>query len=95
MNFKPMADRVLVRQAASETTTASGFIIPDAMIERANRGTILAVGPGTTTKNGQVIPMPLAVDDQVMFSPGAGIRVKIEGEEMLVLKEEELIAIVD
>ena len=95
MNFKPMADRVLVQQSEAETKTASGFIIPDAVVEKANTGTVLAVGPGKTTKDGQVIAMPVEINNQVMFAPGAGIKVKVDGKEMLVLKEEELIAIVD
>ena len=95
MNFKPMADRVLVQQDASETKTASGFIIPDASVEKANKGTVVAVGPGKTTKDGQIIAIPVEVNNRVMFAPGAGIKVKVNGKEMLVLKEEELIAVVE
>lgn len=90
-----MADRVLVRQAEPETKTSSGFFIPDSSVEKANTGTVLAVGPGKITKDGQTIAMPVEVNNRVMFAPGAGIKVKVDGEEMLVLKEEELIAIVD
>jgi len=95
MNFKPMADRVLVKQAEAETKTASGFFIPDASVEKANKGTVLAVGPGKTTKDGVVIPVPVNIDDQVMFAPGHGIKVKVDGQECLVLKEDELIAVVE
>jgi chaperonin GroES len=95
MDFKPMADRVLVQQDDTETKTASGFFIPDSSVEKANKGTVLAIGPGKTTKDGVVIPMPVEINDKVMFAPGAGIKVKVNGEEMLVLKEEELIAIVE
>jgi len=90
-----MADRVLVQQAESETKTSSGFIIPDASVEKANKGTVLAVGPGKTTKDGVVIPVPVNINDQVMFAPGHGIKVKVDGQEFLVLKEEELIAVID
>jgi chaperonin GroES len=94
MNFKPMFDRVLVKQADAETKTASGFIIPDASVEKVNKGTVIAVGPGKATKDGVVIPVPVSVDDQVMFMPSSGIKVKVNGEEMLVLNEDDLIAIV-
>lgn len=95
MNFKPMADRVLVRQSESETKTTSGFFIPDSSVEKANTGTILAVGPGKTTKDGVVVPIPVEVNNKVMFAPGAGIPVRVEGEDYIVLKEEELIAVVE
>ena len=95
MNFKPMADRVLIEQDDTETKTASGFFIPDSSVEKANRGTVIAVGPGKSTKDGVIMPIPVAVDQKVMFAPGAGIKVKVAGREMLVLKEEELIAIVE
>lgn len=95
MNFKPMFDRVLVKQADPETKTASGFIIPDASVEKANTGTVLAVGPGKNTKDGVLIPVTVEVDNRVMFAPGAGIKVKVDGEDMLVLKEDDIIAVVD
>jgi chaperonin GroES len=95
MNFKPMADRVLVQQAESQTKTTSGFIIPDSSVEKANTGTVLAVGPGKTTKDGQIISVPVEVNNRVMFAPGSGIKVKVDGKDMLVLKEDELIAVID
>ena len=95
MNFKPMGDRVLVEAAPVETKTKSGFFIPDTLAEKTNTGTVLAVGPGKTTKDGVVIPVSVNVDDRVMYIPGSGIPVKVDGENFLVLKEEELIAVVD
>lgn len=95
MNFKPMFDRVLVKQADPENKTASGFIIPDASVEKANTGVVLAVGPGKTTKDGALIPVTVEVDNRVMFAPGAGIKVKVDGNEMLVLKEDDIIAVVE
>jgi chaperonin GroES len=95
MNFKPILDRVLVRRAESETKTASGFFIPESNVEQANKGTVLAIGPGKPTKDGVLIPVAdIAVDDMIMFAPGAGIPVKINGESLLILKEEEIIAVV-
>ena len=94
MNFKPMYDRVLVRQVEAETRTASGFIIPDAIQEQPNQATVLATGPGRLNKDGVTIPMTVKVEDKVMFAPGAGIKVKVDGEEYLILVEEEIIAVV-
>ena len=95
MDFKPMFDRVLVKQAEAETKTASGFIIPDASVEKANSGTVIATGPGKATKDGMVIPLTVQVDEKIMFTPGAAIKVKVNGIEMLVLREEDIIAIID
>lgn len=93
MAFTPMADRVLIDQAEQESTTSSGFIIPQAVQEVANRGTVIAVGPGRTTKDGTVIPVAVQVGDRVMFESGAQIPVKIDGVQLLILKEEHLIAV--
>ena len=90
-----MADRVLVRCAEPETKTASGLFIPDSTEEAANKGTVVAVGPGRSLKDGRVVPVAdIAVDNVVMFGAGAGIPVKVNGQDLLVLKEDELIAIV-
>lgn len=95
MNFKPMLDNVLVRRNEPETKTSSGFFIPDAVVGKPNTGTVLAVGPGKANKSGVVIPVAgIEVDNVVMFSQGAGIPVKVDGEDYLVLKEEEIFAIV-
>jgi chaperonin GroES len=95
MDFRPMADRVLVRCAEPETKTASGLFIPDSTEEAANKGTVVAVGPGRSSKDGRVVAVAdIAVDDVVMFGAGAGIPVKVNGQDLLVLKEDELIAIV-
>ena len=95
MDFKPMFDRVLIDQDNPETVTSSGFIIPDSSVEKANTGRVVATGPGKATKNGVVIPLTVQVDDKIMFMPGAGIKVKVNGTDMIVLKEEDIIAVVD
>lgn len=95
MNFRPMLDRVLIQQAEAETKTASGFIIPDAVVEKANKGTVIAMGPGRSIKDGQVIPIAnIKVGDLIMFE-GKGIPITVNGQQMIVLKEDEIIAIVD
>lgn len=90
-----MFDRVLVKQSAAETVTASGFIIPDALVEKVNTGTVLATGPGKASKNGSIVPLAVQANDKIMFMPGSAIKVKVNGNEMLVLKEEDIIAVLD
>jgi chaperonin GroES len=95
MDFRPMADRVLVQRAEPETKTASGLFIPDSTVEAANKGTVIAVGPGKLLKDGRVVPVAdIVINDVVMFGAGAGIPVKVNGEDFLVLTQDELIAIV-
>lgn len=95
MIFKPMADRVVVRRVEPETRTSSGFIIPDTSVVKANRGTVIAVGPGKLLKDGRIVPIAdINIGDVIMFE-GIGINVKVNGEQLVVLKEEEIIAIVD
>jgi chaperonin GroES len=96
MNFRPMLDRILVDQDPAETTTASGFILHHEAAEAVNRGTVLAVGPGKPTKNNDaVIPVGISVGERVLYAPGSGLKVRVEGVDYLVLKEEEVIAIVE
>lgn len=96
MNFRPMLDRILVDQDEKETKTSSGLIIPDAGAEAVNRGTVVAVGPGKSpAKGGDVIPVGIAVGERVLYAPGSGLKVTVSGVDYLVLKEEEVIAIVD
>jgi chaperonin GroES len=95
MDFKPMFDRVVIEQDDPEEKTSSGFFIPAASTEQANTGTVLAVGPGKVTKEGNTVGMTVQVKDRVMFPLGAGIKVKINGTDALVMKEDDLIAIID
>jgi chaperonin GroES len=95
MDFKPMFDRVLVKQSDAETVTASGFIIPDSLVEKANTGIVISVGPGKAVKDGSIVPLTVQANDKIMFMPGSAIKVKVDGSEMLVLKEDDIIAIVD
>jgi len=96
MTYRPITDRILISQAPKETRTSSGFIIPEAVAEKPNIGTVLAMGPGRTNKDGTVIPIVgIEVGDQVMFPQGAGITVKGgDGEQLLVLREDDILAVV-
>ena len=96
MNFRPTDDRVLVNQDPVEEKTSSGLFIPVTGADAVNRGTVLAVGPGRYNKKGDArIPCDVAVNDRVLFAPGSGLQVKVEGVIYLVLKEDEIIAIVE
>ena len=94
MTFRPTADRVLIKRADLETKTSSGLFIPDLQGEKANQGTVVERGPGRTTKDGVIIPIAVDIGDLVMFSSGAGTPVKVEGHDYLVVKEDEIIAVV-
>lgn len=90
-----MLDNVLVRCNEAENKTLSGFIIPESSTPKPNTGTVLAVGPGKANKAGIVVPIAgIEIDNVVMFNQGAGIPVKVDGEDYIVLKEEEIFAIV-
>jgi chaperonin GroES len=89
LNIKPLADRVLVEPAAAETTTSSGIIIPDTAKEKPQRGTIVAVGPGTKEN-----PITVKVGDTVLYGKYAGTELSHQGEDYLIMKETDLLAIV-
>ncbi len=95
MNLKPLSDRVVVRRVDSEAVTAGGIVIPDAAAEKADQGQVLAVGPGKRDKDGQVIALDVAVNDRVLFGKFAGQTVKVDGEELLILREEDILAVVN
>lgn len=93
MNSKPLFDRVVIQVDPSEEKTSAGFFIPASSTEKANTGTVVATGPGKPNKDGTIIPMTVQANDRVMFPVNAGIKVKIEGQELLVITEDEVIAI--
>lgn len=94
MNLRPLHDRVIVKRLDQETKTASGLIIPDAAAEKPDQGEILAVGNGKVQDNGQVRPLEVKVGDRVLFGKYSGQAVKVNGEELLVMREEDIMAIV-
>ncbi|GAA0416084.1 co-chaperone GroES [Massilia aurea] len=94
MNLRPLHDRVIVKRLDQETKTASGLIIPDAAAEKPDQGEVLAVGNGKVQDNGQLRPLEVKVGDRVLFSKYGAQTVKIDGQELLVLREEEILAIV-
>lgn len=93
MNLRPLHDRVIVKRLDQETKTASGLIIPDAAAEKPDQGEILAVGNGKVQENGQVRPLEVKVGDRVLFGKYSGQAVKVDGQELLVMREEDIMAI--
>jgi chaperonin GroES len=95
MQLNPLHDRVVVRRLDADTKTASGLIIPDNVAEKPDQGVVIAVGPGKRTTEGGFIPMTVSYGDKVLFGKFAGQAVKIKGEEVLILTEEEIYAVID
>lgn len=95
MKLKPLHDRIVVRVLDAETKTASGLIIPDNAAEKPNQGTVLAVGAGRRTEDGKLLAMTVAVGDTVLFGKYSGNPVKVDGEELTVMKEEDIFAVVE
>ena len=96
MNIRPLHDRVLVRPAEEEKTSAGGIIIPDsANGEKPNTGEIIAAGNGRITDSGDVRAMDVKVGDKVLFGQYAGSAVKVEGEELMMMKEEDILAVIE
>lgn len=93
MNLRPLSDRVVVRRMEEEKTTAGGIVLPDSAKEKPAKGEILAVGEGKRADNGNVVPMSVKVGDKVLFGKYAGQEVKVDGQEVLVMREDDIIAI--
>ncbi len=94
MEIKPLGDRVLVRQIEEEEVKKGGIIIPDTAKEKPQRGEIKAVGPGKRNDEGKVIPLQVKVGDKVLFSKYGGTEVKIDGEEYLIMREDDIVGII-
>jgi chaperonin GroES len=95
IGMTPLGDRVLVKPAAGETTTAFGIIIPDTAKEKPETGVVVAVGPGKKTENGSVIPVGVKVGDKVMFSKYGFDEVKVAGVEYYLIREENILAVLN
>ncbi len=95
MNIKPLADRVVLKVLEAEEKTASGIVLPDTAKEKPQQGKIVAVGPGRVADDGKTIPMSVKEGDTVLFAKYAGTEVKYKGEEYLIMKESDILAIVE
>jgi chaperonin GroES len=94
MNLKPLRDRIVIRLLEAETVTKSGLVIPDAAAEKPQQGEVLAAGSGRITAEGQIVPMEIKVGDRVLFSKFTGQLVKVDGVDYHILREDDVVAIV-
>jgi chaperonin GroES len=95
MKFRPLHDRVVVKRADSETKTTGGIIIPDTAGEKPQQGEVIAVGPGGRDEAGKLIPIDLKKGDKVLFGKWSGTEVKIDGKELLIMKESDVMGVLD
>jgi chaperonin GroES len=95
MKIRPLHDRVIVKRLEEERKTASGIVIPDSATEKPDQGEIIAVGKGKVADDGKVRPLDVKVGDRVLFGKYAGQTVKVDGEELLVMREEDLMGVVE
>ena len=95
MNIRPLHDRVVIRRKAEETTSPGGIVLPDAATEKPIQGEVVAVGNGKLNNNGEVTPLDVKVGDTVLFGKYSGTEVKIGGEEVLVMREEDIMGVIE
>ena len=95
MNIRPLHDRVIVKRIEAERTTASGIVIPDSAGEKPDQGEVVAVGNGKILDSGDVRPMAVKAGDKVLFGKYAGQSVKVEGQELLVMREEDIMGVTE
>ena len=95
MNFRPLHDRVVVRRVEGEQKTKGGIIIPDTVKEKPQEGEIVAAGPGARDENGKVTPLDVKAGDRVLFGKWSGTEVKVDGEELLIMKESDIMGVIE
>ena len=95
MSFRPLHDRVLIRRVEEETKTAGGIIIPDTAKEKPQEGEVVAVGSGTRNEDGKVTPLDVKAGDRILFGKWSGTEVKVDGEELLIMKESDILGIIE
>ena len=93
-NLRPLGDKILIKRVEAETKTKSGIVLPDSAKEKPKRGKILAVGTGKRLDDGTVAPMTLKVGDEVIFTSYAGTEIKLDGEEVMIMSEDDVLAVV-
>ena len=95
MKIRPLQDRVVVRRTEEETKTAGGIVLPGSAAEKPSQGEVLAVGPGKKLDNGSLQAVDLKVGDKVLFGKYSGTEVKVDGEELLVMREDDIMAVIE
>ncbi len=93
--IRPLQDRIIVKRIEEETKTAGGIFIPDTAKEKPQQGEIVAVGKGKKTEDGKVIPLDLKVGDKVLFGKYAGTDIKIEGQDLLIMREDDILGVIE
>ena len=95
MKIRPLHDRVIVKRLDEEKKTASGIVIPDSAAEKPDQGEVIAVGKGKILEDGKVRPLDLKVGDKILFGKYGGTEVKVDGEDLLVMREEDVMAVIE
>ena len=95
MKFRPLHDRIVVKRIEAEEKTAGGIIIPDTVKEKPSQGEVVAVGPGGRDEAGKLIPIDIQVGDRVLFGKWSGTEVKIDGEDLLIMKESDIFGVIE
>lgn len=95
MKFRPLHDRVLVKRVEQETKTAGGIILPEAAQEKPSEGEVVAVGAGVRNKDGELVALDVKAGDRVLFGKWSGTEVKVDGEELLIMKESDIMGVVE
>ncbi|MFM9937952.1 MAG: co-chaperone GroES [Hyphomicrobiaceae bacterium] len=95
MKFRPLHDRVVVRRIEEASKTAGGIIIPDTAQEKPSQGEVISVGPGARDEAGRLVPLAVAKGDRVLFGKWSGTEVKIDGQELLIMKESDIMGVVE
>ena len=95
MKIRPLHDRIIVERLEEETKTAGGIIIPDTAKEKPQQGKVIAVGKGKKTEDGKVLPLDVKVGDKILFGKYAGTEIKIEGKEYLMMREDDILGVIE
>ena len=95
MGFRPLHDRVLVRRVEAEEKTAGGIIIPDTAKEKPQEGEVIAIGAGTRDETGKLVPLDVKAGDRILFGKWSGTEVRLEGEDLLIMKESDILGIIE
>jgi chaperonin GroES len=95
MTFRPLHDRILVKRIDAEEKTKGGIIIPDTAKEKPQEGEVLAVGPGARDENGKIVPLDVRVGDRILFGKWSGTEIKLDGEDLLIMKESDAMGVIE
>ena len=95
MKFRPLHDRVVVKRLDSETKTSGGIIIPDTAAEKPQQGEVVAVGPGARDEKGSLVPLDVKKGDRILFGKWSGTEIKLDGEDLLIMKESDIMGIIE